>query len=72
MGELGAAWEIVAPGGVLFGDDWNWDSVRNDVVRFSKSAAINQDTQRRFMSVLPGCRTEERVTLAGIHWFLFK
>lgn len=70
--ELEAAWDIVAPGGILFGDDWNWDSVRNDVLKFSKSVVINESTQQRFMSVLPGCRIEENVTLAGIHWFLFK
>lgn len=70
--ELEAAWEIVATGGVLFGDDWNWDAVRNDVLKFSKSVAINDDARQRFMSGLLGCKTDGNVTLAGIHWFLFK
>lgn len=70
--ELETAWDIVAPGGVLFGDDWNWDAVRNDVLKFSKTVQINEGTRHRFTSVLPGCKTEGDVTLAGIHWFLFK
>lgn len=35
--ELETAWDIVAPGGVLFGDDCNWDAVLNDVLKFSKT-----------------------------------
>jgi hypothetical protein len=70
--ELEAAWEIVAPGGFLFGDDWNWDAVRNDVRKFSNTIRINEDTKQRFLSNLPGCKVEGNVVLAGIHWFLFK
>jgi hypothetical protein len=32
--ELALYWNILRPGGVLFGDDWNWDSVRCDVKKF--------------------------------------
>lgn len=28
-------WDIVSPGGVLFGDDWTWDGVRLAVQRFA-------------------------------------
>jgi hypothetical protein len=29
-------WDIVAPGGILFGDDWSWDGVRLAVQRFAR------------------------------------
>ena len=70
--ELEAAWEVVSSGGVLFGDDWNWDSVKNDVIKFSKTIQINENTKRKFLFSLPGCTIEGNVVLAGIHWFLFK
>jgi hypothetical protein len=70
--ELEAAWDIVAPGGVLFGDDWTWDAVRNDVLKFSDSVSVNEETKIKFLSNLPGCYVERNVVLAGIHWFLFR
>lgn len=35
--EIGAAYEILPPGGVLMGDDWGWDSVRGDVQTFARN-----------------------------------
>jgi len=39
--ELKTCWDILENGGVLFGDDWNWESVRNDVLRFSNLIGEN-------------------------------
>jgi hypothetical protein len=33
--ELALYWNILRPGGVLFGDDWTWPSVRCDVKKFA-------------------------------------
>ena len=33
--DLTVWWDIVSPGGVLFGDDWSWDGVRLAVQRFA-------------------------------------
>jgi hypothetical protein len=33
--ELALYWNILRPGGVLFGDDWGWVNVRCDVKKFS-------------------------------------
>lgn len=35
-GDLMAYWEVLAPGGILFGDDWSWDGVRLAVLRFAQ------------------------------------
>lgn len=32
--DLTAYWELLAPGGAIFGDDWTWDSVSNAVKAF--------------------------------------
>jgi hypothetical protein len=40
-------WDLLRPGGVLMGDDWSWDAVRTDVVRFAQTISINQDGRRR-------------------------
>ncbi|CAF0988806.1 unnamed protein product [Adineta steineri] len=32
--ELSLYWNLLQPGGILFGDDWNWRSVRCDVKKF--------------------------------------
>ena len=34
--DLSEYWELVHKGGALFGDDWQWDSVRRAVERFCK------------------------------------
>jgi predicted O-methyltransferase YrrM len=33
--ELHAAWDLLTPDGILFGDDWSWEAVRTDVLRFA-------------------------------------
>lgn len=39
--ELELYWTLLQPGGILVGDDWLWQSVRCDVLRFSKSKAAD-------------------------------
>ena len=36
--ELEQAFKLLAPGGLLFGDDWSWEAVRNDVTGFAEAA----------------------------------
>ena len=33
-------WEALAPGGVIFGDDWSWDGVRLAVQRFARENSL--------------------------------
>ncbi|CAK0864307.1 unnamed protein product [Prorocentrum cordatum] len=41
--ELQLAWEAVAPGGVLFGDDWSIEAVRRDVLSFAAARGADAD-----------------------------
>ena len=38
--DLVSYWNLVRPGGVLFGDDWDWDGVRLAVQRFAGEQGI--------------------------------
>ncbi len=38
--DLVAWWDLVRPGGVLFGDDWSWDGVRLAVERFAAENSL--------------------------------
>lgn len=38
--DLTAYWDLLSPGGVVFGDDWPWDSVSNAVKAFSAFAGV--------------------------------
>jgi predicted O-methyltransferase YrrM len=38
--DLVSYWDLVRPGGVLFGDDWTWDGVRLAVQRFADEQGI--------------------------------
>jgi predicted O-methyltransferase YrrM len=39
--DLVAYWDLLAPGGVIFGDDWPWDSVANAVKAFCAEKACS-------------------------------
>ncbi|QJE96959.1 class I SAM-dependent methyltransferase [Luteolibacter luteus] len=38
--DLVSYWDLVRPGGVLFGDDWSWDGVRLAVERFARENSL--------------------------------
>ena len=39
--ELASAWRLLPRGGVLLGDDWRWEAVRNDVLKFARDITQN-------------------------------
>ena len=48
--ELCWAWSLLESGGVLMGDDWDWESVRNDILKFS----INANVDKKLMDDIAG------------------
>lgn len=70
--EINASWNSLPQGGVLVGDDWSWDAVRQDVIRFA--ATIHQSAERaaKMMTLLPGITVENGVMLYMGQWMMFK
>jgi predicted O-methyltransferase YrrM len=71
--ELWTCWGLLAPGGVLMGDDWSWDSVRTDVVRFARTISISPE-RRNGLADRHGHATEQDgvLLLDGGQWALVK
>lgn len=73
--ELSLAWQTLTSDGVLFGDDWCWDAVRNDVVKFAHhvSKDINRERLARLHQMLPGSQIyNDTILLYEGQWVLFK
>lgn len=56
MLELETGWDLLAPGGVLFGDDWAWVAVRHDVTVFAARPGLkfSQERINALLSANPG------------------
>ncbi len=71
--ELRTAWRITRPGGVLFGDDWAWEGVRNDVFRFANEIKVDlAGTMAMKSELLEGNIEGNGILVARGHWFLIK
>jgi hypothetical protein len=64
----------VKNGGILFGDDWAWDAVRNDVMRFAQEAShINRNMLEKISEALRGSQViEPGVLLWNGQWIMAK
>lgn len=72
--ELNMAWKILAPGGILMGDDWPWwEAVRLDVTEFSRAIEVNQESLQTW-AARDGFKREGNVALHSKsgQWFVFK
>ena len=47
--ELALFWPLLQPGGILFGDDWNWKTVRCDVKKFAYYRQLNIEILEGFV-----------------------
>ena len=72
--ELIVAWKTLKPGGVLFGDDWNWKAVEHDVSRFASLHNKTLDIERMasIHALNPNCNLVGVVTLCDLQWILVK
>jgi hypothetical protein len=72
--ELKLCFDLLPLGGILFGDDWDWDAVRTDVIRFADE--MNQSGQigciQEPLSNLPHERVAGAIYLFKDHWLLVK
>jgi len=70
--ELILSWSILPAGGVLMGDDWGWEAVRNDVAKFAASVPGNPENASHMMTTLPKAVNQNGVMLYEGQWLLFK
>lgn len=70
--ELRNSWSLLKPGGVLWGDDWGWDAVRNDVSKFAQEIGSNERLHRCIADAHPESSTQGNIILYKGHWLLAK
>ena len=70
--ELRNCWNLLPAGGILMGDDWSWDAVRVDVLRFVKSIAVNSELSARLQQRHGRFSLQDGVLLDRGQWVLAK
>ena len=73
--ELSICWNILIDESVLFGDDWDWEAVRNDVIKFSNT--IKDRTNYNWLHKINELLKESVIHNTNIllykgQWVLFK
>ena len=73
--ELSVCWNCLQSNGILFGDDWNWPEVMEDVVKFSITIKDTTDyeTLNKMHTLIPGSEIiNPSLLLYNGQWLLFK
>jgi hypothetical protein len=73
--ELMVAWHTLKPLGVLLGDDWGWDTVRLDVLKFAQQVShdLDVDALEKIKREFPGEATViDNVLVVMGQWILIK
>lgn len=73
--ELKVCWDILGENSILFGDDWNWAAVKEDVVKFANAIydEIDRDQINRIHRLLTGSTIEcGNILLYKNQWVLIK
>jgi len=72
--ELTLCWGCLV-NGILFGDDWGWDAVKEDVIKFSNKIKndTNYDDLNKINKLMPGSQiVNDNILLYNGQWVLFK
>jgi predicted O-methyltransferase YrrM len=70
--ELRNCWDLLEPGGVLMGDDWGWEAVRGDVLRFAGAVELNREARQRLADHHKRFTEQDGVLLDRGQWVLLK
>lgn len=73
--ELSLCWNCLINNSILFGDDWIWEAVREDVIKFSNTIKHNTDYEKlnEIHLLLNGSQIfNDNILLYNGQWVLFK
>jgi Methyltransferase domain len=73
--ELSMCWNCLINNSVLFGDDWSWDAVREDVIKFSNTVKDKTDYENlnKIHTGMNGSEIfNDNILLYNGQWLLFK
>jgi hypothetical protein len=73
--ELSLCWDCLTNNSILFGDDWGWIAVREDVIKFSNTIKDKTDyeTLHKIHKLLNGSQIlNDSILLYNGQWILFK
>jgi hypothetical protein len=72
--ELMVAWHTLKPLGVLFGDDWVWDTVRLDVLKFAQQVShdIHVESLENIKKDFPDASFIDNVLVVKGQWIIIK
>jgi hypothetical protein len=73
--ELSLCWNCLIHNSILFGDDWGWDAVREDVIKFSNTIKDNTDYEnlhKIHMLLHTSQIINDNILLYNGQWVLFK
>ena len=73
--ELSLCWNCLTSNGILFGDDWSWDAVREDVIKFSNTIKRTTDytNLKNIHNLIKGSQIiNTNILLYNGQWVLFK
>lgn len=73
--ELSLCWNILLSNSILFGDDWGWVAVREDVIKFSSllKNVTDYETLQKIHKLIPGSEIiNDTILIYNGQWILFK
>jgi len=73
--ELSLCWDCLINNGILFGDDWAWDAVKEDVIKYSNTIqnATNYENLNKIHKLINGSQIfNNNILLYNGQWVLFK
>lgn len=73
--ELSLCWNCLVNNSILFGDDWGWDAVREDVIKFSNTIkdTTNYENLNKIHKLINGSQIiSNNILVYNGQWVLFK
>ena len=73
--ELSLCWDCLVNNGILCGDDWGWEAVKEDVIKFSNTIKdkTNYENLHKINTLVSGSQIiNDNILLYNGQWILFK